>query len=162
MAELIERAAWERATPVDEPLTAMTRFGGVRLGVEEVNDLLAECLAERHAPGRRPSVGSARERFRIEVVKRAQARLLDRRLEGLQIDDDLHAAVRGSAELRRAIDRIWPATTAQALVRRLLTSASFLARFADGLLTPAEQRLLLRKSRARRAPPSRGPWPTSC
>lgn len=154
LAAVVERAVWERATPVTEPLTAMTRFGGVRVPADEVNDLLATCLAERHAPGRR-SAGSARERFRVELVKRAHQRLLDRRLEGLQIDDDLHAAVRASAELRRAIDRIWPPATGAALVQRLLTSAAFLQRFADGILTPAEQQLLRRR---RAGKGSEEPW----
>lgn len=144
LAAVIERAVWERTTPVTEPVTAMTRFGGVRLPADEVNALLASCLAERHATGRR-SAGSARERFRVELMKRAHQRLLDRRLEGLKIDDDLDGAVRGSAELRRAIDRVWPPTTGAALVHRLLTSAVFLHRFAGGILTPTEQQLLLRK-----------------
>ena len=90
-------------------------------------------------------MSSSRERFRIEVVKRAQQRLVERRADGLAIEDDLHDAVRTSAELRRAIDRAWPPTTGAALVRRLLTNRGFLARFADGWLTADEQRLLLRR-----------------
>ncbi len=58
--------------------------------------------------------------------------------------------MRTSADLRRALDRVWPATTAPALVRRLLTNRVALAAAADGVLAPAEQRVLLRKA-ARRA-----------
>ncbi len=79
-------------------------------------------------------MSSSRERFRIEVVKRAQQRLVERRADGLAIEDDLHDAVRTSTELRRAIDRAWPPTTGAALVRRLLTNRAFLARFAEGWL----------------------------
>ena len=140
MVEVIAAAAWGRTNPLDDELVARTRFGNIRLAAQEVNDLLDVCLAERR------SVSSSRERFRIEVVKRAQQRLVERRADGLAIEDDLHDAVRTSAELRRAIDRAWPPTTGAALVRRLLTNRGFLARFADGWLTADEQRLLLRRS----------------
>src|SRR5262249_37742620 len=68
------------------------------------------------------------------------------------------AALRSSADLRRAVDRAWPATTAAGLVRRLLTNRAALAAAGDGILTPAEQRLLHRKA-ARRA--DEEPWTPS-
>jgi DNA helicase IV len=42
------------------------------------------------------------------------------------------------------LDRVWPAVTAEALVRKLVTSKATLAKAADGILTTAEQRLILR------------------
>ena len=125
MAELIERAAWGRTAPLAEPLTAHDplrpraprRRGGQRPARR----------VPRRAPcaGRRSSVGSARERFRIEVVKRAR-RALRRPPPRGAADRRRPATPRcaASAELRRALDRVWPATTAPALVRRLLTSAT--------------------------------------
>ncbi len=142
MAELVARAAWGRLVPLAEGLVARTSFGTVRLDAELVNRILFESAAERR------TVSSSRERFRIEVVKHAQQWLLARRSEGLKVDEDVAAAVRGSGELRRALDRAWPAITAPALVRRLLTSRAFLAKHAAGLLSPDEQRLLLRRRTA--------------
>jgi len=143
-AAMIGRAAWGRTVPPEESIVARTAFGNVRLDAAEVVELLDECLADRR------TVSSSRERFRIEVVKRAQRNLAGRRSDALEVDDELSAAVRTSAELRRAIDRIWPATTGEALVRRLLTNPSFLARFAGGVLDADEQRLVRRKGAGRR------------
>jgi DNA helicase IV len=144
LAEVIARAAWERIAAVTEPLEARTRFGTIRLDVGEVEDRRRLALSERR------SVESSRTRFRNEIVALAQRRLLERRPEGLKIEDDVHHAVRTSPELRRAIDRLWPATTGAALVRRLLTSPAFLRRFATDVLDAGEQRLLGRKGARRR------------
>jgi DNA helicase IV len=72
--------------------------------------------------------------------------LMSRRPEGRALTEDLAGALRRDAGLRRVFDRVWPAVTAEALVRKLVTSKATLAKAADGVLTPAEQRLLLRKA----------------
>jgi DNA helicase IV len=149
MAAVIEQAAWGRTVPFDEDLTVRTGFGGFVLPAAEVNELLGESLGERR------TVSSARDRFRSEVLKLGFERLLARRPEGLKLSDDVAAALRTSPELKRALDRAWPATTASGLVRRLLTNRGALAAAADGILSPAEQRLLHRRA-ARRAADE--PW----
>jgi DNA helicase IV len=144
LAEVIARAAWGRIGPVTEVIEARTRFGTIRLDAGEVEDRRELALSERR------SVEASRTRFRNEVVALAQRRLLERRPEGLKIEDDVHHAVRTSPELRRAIDRLWPATTGAALVRRVLTSPAFLRRFATDVLDAREQRLIGRKGARRR------------
>ena len=61
-------------------------------------------------------------------------RLVARRPEGLKLSDEVATALRTSTDLRRVLDRAWPAVTAPALVRRLLTNRAALAAAADGVL----------------------------
>jgi DNA helicase IV len=143
MATVIERAAWRRTAALADDVAVRTRFGGLVLRADDVNRILAESGDE----GR--FVTTARDRFRAEVTKLAFARLLERRPEGLKLSDEVAGALRGSADLRRALDRAWPATTAVALVRRLLNNRAFLATMADGVLDAEEQRRLHRKATRR-------------
>ncbi|HKA05146.1 MAG TPA: hypothetical protein VKD67_12485, partial [Acidimicrobiales bacterium] len=149
MAAVIERAAWGRTLPLDEDLSVRTTYGGLTLRSADVNAALVTALSDRR------SVTSSRDGFRAAVVKAAFDRLVTRRPEGLKLSDEVAAAVRSSPDLRRALDRVWPATTAPALVRRLLTNGSALATAAGGILTPAELRRLHRRP-ARRADDE--PW----
>ncbi len=140
---LIERAAWDRITLTDDDVDARTGFGTIRLRSDEVNEILTACLAERR------TVASSREHFRVALTGRAHERLLERRPEGLKIEDEVRHAVQTSPELRRAIDRIWPPTTGAKLVRRLLTNRATLARFGDGILDGTEQQQVLRRAASR-------------
>ena len=144
LAEVIERAAWGRTVPLAEDVRIRTGFGNLTLTAAEVNEALATALADRR------TVASARDGFRAAVQRAAFERLVARRPEGLKLSDEVATAVRTSADLRRVLDRAWPAVTAPALVRRLLTNRAVLAAAADGVLDDAEQRALRRKA-ARRA-----------
>jgi len=149
MAEVIARAAWGRTVPLADDVNVRTSFGGLTLRAAEVNAALETALGDRR------TVTSSRDGFRAAVVRLAFERLVARRPEGLKLSDEVSSAVRTRADFRRALDRAWPATTAPALVRRLLTNRAALAAAADGILTPAEQQQLLRRS-ARRADDE--PW----
>jgi DNA helicase IV len=149
LADVIARAAWGRTVPLTEDITVRTTYGGLTLRAADVDAALEAALAERR------TVTSNRDGFRAAVHRLGFERLVARRPEGLKLSDEVATAVRSSADLRRALDRAWPATTAPALVRRLLTNRAALATAADGILTPAEQRLLLRRP-ARRADDE--PW----
>jgi DNA helicase IV len=149
MAEVIARAAWGRTVPLVDDVPVRTSFGGLTLRADEVNAALEAALADRR------TVTSSRDGFRAAVVRLAFERLVARRPEGLKLSDEVSSAVRTSVDLKRALDRAWPATTAPALLRRLLTNRAALAAAADGILTPAEQRLVLRRP-ARRADDE--PW----
>jgi DNA helicase IV len=140
MATVVERAAWGRAAPPTADVEARTRWGTVRLPAAEVAGLLEQSLAEE------PTVKGARARFTAEAQRRAHRQLLDRRSEGLKVSDAILQEVLSSPELRKALDRVLPATTGAALVRKLLSSKPLLAMAAEGVLSPAEQRLLARKS----------------
>ncbi len=126
-----------------------TSFGNLTVSAAEVNDALAAAL------GQRRTVASTRDGFRAAVLKRAFERLVARRPEGMKLSDEVANALRTSPDLRRVLDRAWPATTAPALVRRLLTNKAMLAAAADGVLSDAEQRSLQRRA-ARRADDE--PW----
>jgi DNA helicase IV len=149
MVEVIARAAWGRTVPLVDDVSVRTSFGGLTLRADDVNAALDAALADRR------TVTSSRDGFRAAVVRLAFERLVARRPEGLKLSDEVSSAVRTSVDLKRALDRAWPATTAPALVRRLLTNRAALAAAADGILTPAEQGLLLRRA-ARRADDE--PW----
>ena len=149
MAEVIVRAAWGRTVPLVDDVAVRTSFGGLTLRADDVNAALDAALADRR------TVTSSRDGFRAAVVRLAFERLVARRPEGLKLSDEVSSAVRTSVDLKRALDRAWPATTAPALVRRLLTNRAALAAAADGILTSAEQRLVRRRA-ARRADDE--PW----
>ena len=149
MAEVIVRAAWGRTVPLVDDVAVRTSFGGLTLRADDVNAALDAALADRR------TVTSSRDGFRAAVVRLAFERLVARRPEGLKLSDEVSSAVRTSVDLKRALDRAWPATTAPALVRRLLTNRAALAAAADGILTSAEQRLVRRRA-ARRAADE--PW----
>jgi DNA helicase IV len=149
MATVIERAAWGRTVSLADDVNVRTRYGGLTLQAADVNGALDAALADRR------TANSSRDRFRAEVLKLAFERLVARRPEGLKLSDEVASALRSSPDLRKTLDRVWPATTAPALVRRVLTNASVLAAAADGILTADEQRRLRRRP-ARRADDE--PW----
>jgi DNA helicase IV len=149
MAMVIARTAWDRMVPADTDVAVRTSFGNLTLTTQDINDALTTALAEATAEHR--TVTSGRDHFRAMVTKVAFQRLVARRPDGLKSSDAVSAALRASADLRRGIGRAWPATTAPALVRRLLTNKATLANAADGILAPAEQRTLVRKAAKRAA-----------
>ncbi len=149
MADVVDRAAWGRTVPLTEDVRIRTSFGNLTLTAAEVNEALAAALADRR------TVASTRDGFRAAVLKVAFDRLVARRPEGLKLSDEVATALRTSTDLRRMLDRAWPAVTAPALVRRLLTNRAVLAAAAAGILTDAEQRALRRRA-ARRADDE--PW----
>jgi DNA helicase IV len=138
MAAVVARAAWHRTVPLAQDVPVRTTYGGLVLRADDVNGALAEARADRR------SVGSSRDGFRAAVLRQAFERLVARRPEGLKLSDEVSRALRSSADVRRVLDKVWPATTAPALVRRLLSNRAALKSAADGILTPAEQRLLHR------------------
>jgi DNA helicase IV len=147
MATVIARAAWERTVPADADVAVRTSFGNLTMAAGDINEALTGALAE--ATTQQRTIASGRDHFRAMVTKLAFERLVARRPDGLKSSDAVSAALRNSGDLRRVIDRAWPATTAPALVRRLLTSKATLTRAADGILTTGEQQTLLRKAAKR-------------
>jgi DNA helicase IV len=105
---------------------------------DDVRDLVDEAR-RRDAP-----FATQRERFRQSLIRRAY----DRYTRGVAIEldeSDFGAALLGDAESRKAIDGCWRSVSAVALVRSLLTQRAFLARAAAGVLSEAEQQLMLRR-----------------
>jgi hypothetical protein len=81
----------------------------------------------------------------------AHAILVKMELAGDSPDDRVQDAVARSKPVRQYADALWPAVDPARLVLRLLSDPEFLAAAAEGVLTPAEQSLLVWKK------PPKGP-----
>ncbi len=140
MAEVIARAAEIRLR--GEPDELLLRLDGafVRVRVRDQMRLLEEIRGEHG------TTAAARERFRMALVRSFYGEY-GRILEGGAMRDaeQVERALRSSGELRRVLDRAWPAVAPDRLVRALFTTPAFLAEAADGILDADEQRLLRRR-----------------
>ncbi|HSP73116.1 MAG TPA: ATP-binding domain-containing protein, partial [Gaiellaceae bacterium] len=91
------------------------------------------------------ALAPARERFRIELL-RSFYRDYGQRLGGsaFRSGDEVERALRKDGYLAKYLDRVLALPRPDALVKKLLTSPTALAAAAEGILEPAEQKLLLR------------------
>jgi DNA helicase IV len=139
LAEVVSRAVELRS--VGTPRELVVRLEGVFVGVRErdVAELLEEARTELGL-----SV-AARERFRMDVLRRFYADYGDR-LGGLAVRafDEIERALRKDGLLNRFLDDVWPAPRPEQVVRQLLGSRERLAEAADGILDADEQALLRR------------------
>jgi DNA helicase IV len=145
LREVVTRAVELAVRPAPEELVSYVDGVFVSVREREVAALLDEALAAGDALGR------ARERFRMGVLRRFYERygeLLGPR--ALRSFDELERGLRRGGFLTRWLERVLPLPRAEKLVARLLTSPAALAEAAEGVLDPAERRLLLR-DRPRRA-----------
>ena len=90
----------------------------------------------------------ARTRFLSTLIEQAITQLAE--LRELDPSDeyersDLDEEIRESAQAKRELNLLWMPSTAEHLVRTLFSDPEKLAVAARGVLTPAEQRLLLRR-----------------
>jgi DNA helicase IV len=139
MAEVIARAAAERATAHPDELVARLEGEYVRVREREVAELLDQARDELGL------TTQARERFRMNVLRRFYEDY-GRRLGGLAWRDfgEVERALNAKGFLARWLDRVWPAVSPDALVRSLLTTRARLESAAAGILDADEQRLLHR------------------
>lgn len=142
LAEVVARAAAERSVARPEELYA--RLEGAFVQVRE-RDVAARVESVRDELG---LTAHARERFRMDVL-RAFYEDYGATLGGLAVRDfgEVERALRRNGFLNRWLDRVWPVSAPDDLVRGLLTSRPRLADAAEGILEPDEQRLLLRSRR---------------
>ncbi|MGO9341298.1 MAG: HelD family protein [Acidimicrobiales bacterium] len=139
MTEVIARACRLQVTTPTEVLAANTRWGTVRLGTSELAELVESALASGGAVGRQ------RSRFRRSVARTVASTLSDRRAAVVDIEDvarDLSA----DRALQKALDRIWPARSATAVVRAVL-GRGVVGEMATAGVLDDEERALLRKGR---------------
>ena len=137
MARVLERAAAALVKRPDADFEIPTGWGRVRLRSIDVQAAIDEIVARRvpHNVGRNA--------LRLQLVRLAEQDIAERRGEDtapLGFADEL----RTSKEFQGAL-AVWPAVSAPALVRRVLTSKAALANAAIGVLDDEEQTLLLRK-----------------
>jgi DNA helicase IV len=134
MAGVLRRALWAAITPPAEALVVPRGSRRWRVPAHEVT-ALADELRNRGV-----RYGAGRELLGHRI---AHVVLTKMEAAGETCDDRTHDAVRRSAPVRACVDRVWPKTEAKRLVFGLLSSPAELARYADGLLSEAEQRAIV-------------------
>jgi DNA helicase IV len=137
MSELLAAALRQRRRPLEEDVTLRARFARCTLAPEEANELTAT-IAKNPAPYK---AGRLALRARLISLVRQKLRVAGR----LEADEPwLDRELSASESFRSLLDRLWPSVSATALVRELLGSADRLERAAEGVLTEAEWRSLVR------------------
>jgi DNA helicase IV len=143
MAEVLARAlADQRAVP-HEPVDLHLPWGRVRLSPDDV------AHAQQAAAARRLDDTAAREVYRNLLARRAEALLLPQFRGEAPAGSDFARDARSDPAFQRLVTRSWPATSAPALVRRVLGNRRALAAASRGLLDHAERELLYRAAAGR-------------
>ena len=134
MAQVLRRALW---SAVRQPTDAVMLPRGSRRWRVAAHELEA-LVSELRTRGVR--YGAARELLEHKI---AHVILAQMEAAGEACDDRTHEAVRRSRPVRSAVGAIWPKADPVRLVFGLLSSASSLAEAAEGILTAAEQTLIV-------------------
>jgi DNA helicase IV len=143
LAEVVTRAVEGAVSLAPEELVLYVDGEFVRVREREVAELLD---VDPDVP-----LALARERFRMAVLRRFYERYGEKLGErALRSFDELERALKAKGFLQKWLDRVFAIPRADRLVARLLTSPAALREVADGVLSAAEQKLLLR-DRPRRA-----------
>ncbi len=145
LGEVVQRAVESAVQPAAEELVLYVDGVFVSVRERDVAALLDDALDSGLA------LAAARDRFRMALLRRFYERYGEALgPRALLSFDELERALRKDGFLVKYLDRVLPPVRADKLVARLLTSSAALAEVADGILEPAEQKLLLR-DRPRRA-----------
>jgi DNA helicase IV len=143
MAEVLARALADQRTVPREPLDLHLPWGRVRLSPDDL------AHAQQAATARRLDDTAAREVYRNLLARRAEALLLPQFRGEAPAGSDFPRDAKSDPAFQRLVTRSWPATSAAALVRRVLGNRRGLAAASHGLLDRDERELLYR-ARARR------------
>jgi len=140
LVDVIRRAAELRL--VSEPVELVLRLEGSFVSVREreVRELLAAAREELGA------TAAGRERFRMDLLRRFYEAY--GRVHGagaVRNFEEVEQALRAKGYLDSVLKAAWPIVPPDRLVRSLLTTPAALAEAADGILEPAEQKLLRRR-----------------
>ncbi len=141
MARVLHRALWSRIVPAQEPVTVLHGSYRHTLAPPTLDRLVDEVRqsALTYAAGR--------DRLRARVVAQLQ-----RQIELRHADAPSESWFRSTSRSRpvtRFLDAVWPAVTPEQVLHRLLSDREHLAASAGGILTDAEQELLLVQPPAR-------------
>jgi DNA helicase IV len=134
MSDVIDQAIADRERPLRDDLVVPFRTGYVRLRVEESARIVkaARRRFRRHNSGRRF--------VENEVWSALAASFHDTEIGPRQVKDTL----RGTPELREALDRMWPLLTPAQLLHDLFGSKALLKLAARGVLDESEALALFR------------------
>ena len=135
MSDVIDQAVNDRERPLRDDLVIPFRTGYVRLRVEESARIVkaARRRFRRHNSGRK---------FVENEVWSALAATLPRRRRSVRVD--VKDTLRGTPEIREALDRMWPLLTPAQLLHDLFGSKALLKLAARGVLDEAEALALYR------------------
>jgi UvrD-like helicase family protein len=134
MAEVLRRALWSSVRRPADALVLPRGSRRWRVPAYELDELVAELRT------RGVRYGAARELLEHRI---AHVILTQMEAAGEACDDRTHEAVRRSRPVRAAVDALWPKVDPVRLVFGLLSSAPALAAAAEGVLTAAEQDLIV-------------------
>ncbi|MEN8671760.1 AAA family ATPase [Nocardioides sp.] len=134
LAEVLRRAVWGHVGAPTEGLLVPRGSRRWRVPTDEVEEAIVG-LRERGV-----RYGAARAMLPQALAHRV---LVQMERSGDSPDDRVQDAVARSKPVKEYAAGLWPAVDPRKLVARLLTDATFLAEAAEGVLTPAEQELLL-------------------
>ncbi|MCY9785979.1 AAA family ATPase [Nocardiopsis sp. EMB25] len=140
MAEVLRRDLWSHLRDPEEPVVVRRGARRWRLYPEDLRPLLDE-LAERGV-----AYGAGRELLSHRIAHTVLSLMES---AGEVCDDRTHAQVRRDPAVRSAVNALWPKADPLKLVLGLLTDPERLARAADGVLSPDEQRSVLLPGRPR-------------
>jgi DNA helicase IV len=142
MAAVIRNAVIGSISEVVEDQVIPNNFAIVTLPADAINTMVKSVL-QRDLP-----TNDAREVLRAQMMALCWRTYLSKPNANEGHNESFHRDLKTRPEFKKLIDTLWPAYTAVALIRTLLSSPAAMARAADGLLTPAEQLLLKRKKAA--------------
>ncbi|MFI9332320.1 HelD family protein [Kitasatospora sp. NPDC052868] len=134
MAEVLRRAVRSGITAPAEPCVVVRGSRRWRVPVYELDSIVEELK------GRDIRYGAARDALPQRI---AHAVLLKMEQGGEAPDDRVQDAVARNAAVKATVKACWPLVEPAKLVLRLLSDPEFLARCADGVLTPEEQQAVL-------------------
>ncbi|MCP3854638.1 MAG: AAA family ATPase [Actinomycetia bacterium] len=137
MAEVIERSCLDRIQVPDDGIEARVGTVVVRIGSDELNELVAEAAA-RQAP-----FEVRRNGLRQRLTRLAHRRWTER-TRGEQSVEWIEAQLRDDRAYQRKLAQLWPNLSAPAVVRRLFSNKAARKGAAADLLTSDEQALLQR------------------
>lgn len=146
LAEVLRRAVWNRLGEPTGTLEVPLGHRLHRISAATLSRLLADIV------GRGARYESGRAMLPQRIAHRV---LLQMEAAGDSTDDRVQNAVARSRPVRQVCDALWPRLSAAAVVHGLLSDRDQLARAAEGVLTTAEQDLLVgerppRSARSRR------------
>ncbi|MFF6806238.1 HelD family protein [Streptomyces sp. NPDC012616] len=134
MAEVLRRAVYGRvAADRAEDLHIPEGSGHRRIAGRVLTEIVATVLAEE------PPYDTGRERVRARIVRRIQEQV--ERRSGPR-PASWTRRIERAAPVSACVERVWPKARPAEVLARLLTDPQELARAADGLLDPDEQRAL--------------------
>lgn len=150
MADVLARALWSKTRPIEGAVEIPVQGGRVTLAVATI-EAEASRIRER-APAHKLGRAMLRDALLMATYRAYQRNV--RVGSTAATFEDVSRQTRATPAFRKALDGLWPAVGAEALVRTVSRSATGLARCADGIFSLDEQRTIVRGSARDRLSPA--------